>query len=72
MPHPTEKPEISYSQAMERLQALLDALEGGKLDIDQMLAHVTEAEALVSYCRTRLRDATGSMEELLSKMKAHP
>lgn len=65
-----ETPAPRYSEAMERLQILVQELESGSLDIDDMLARVQEAEELVAYCRLRLRDAGGSMEELLARLKA--
>lgn len=64
-----ETPPPRYSEAMERLQVLVQELESGRLDIDDMLARVQEAEELVAYCRLRLRDAGGSMEELIARLK---
>lgn len=64
-----ETPAPRYSEAMERLQVLVQELESGRLDIDDMLARVQEAEELVAYCRLRLRDAGGSMEELIGRLK---
>ena len=54
---------------MERLQAIVEELESGQLDIDLMLGRVKEAEELVTYCRSRLHDVSATMEELLDRMK---
>lgn len=64
-----QTPAPTYSEAMARLQTLVEELESGRLDIDDMLGKVKEAEELVTYCRTRLRSVSGTLEELLDRMK---
>ena len=64
-----ETPTPTYAEAMERLQTLVEELENGDLDIDTMMAHVQEAEGLVTLCRARLRDVSTSLDDLLERMK---
>ena len=64
-----QTPTPTYAEAMDRLQVIVEELESGRLDVDRMLTHVKEAEELVSFCRARLRDVSGTMDELLARMK---
>jgi exodeoxyribonuclease VII small subunit len=67
-----ENQDLRYSEAMERLQMLVEDLESGTLDLDEMLARVQEAEQLITYCRTRLQNVGGTLDALLLKMKDRP
>jgi exodeoxyribonuclease VII small subunit len=63
-----KKPTLTYTIAIERLQLLVDELENGQPDLDTMLAHVAEAQTLITYCRTRLRDANTTLDNLMAKI----
>ena len=65
--NPKEAP--TYAAALARLQVVVSNLENGALGIDQMLAQLAEAEQLVAFCRTKLRDADANVEEIVARMR---
>lgn len=47
--------ELTYNQAMSRLETILAELEEGKKSVDELSALVKEAAELVKSCRTKLK-----------------
>ncbi|MCE2708981.1 MAG: exodeoxyribonuclease VII small subunit [Bacteroidota bacterium] len=47
--------EQSYTQAMQRLEAILAQLEEGSASIDTLSELVKEAATLVTFCKTKLK-----------------
>lgn len=47
--------DYTYTQAMQRLEAILAQLEEGSSNVDTLADLVKEAAELVKFCRTKLR-----------------
>jgi len=47
--------EYTYTQAMQRLEAILAQLEEGSASIDTLSELVKEAATLVTFCKTKLK-----------------
>jgi len=47
--------DYTYTQAMQRLEAILAQLEEGSASVDTLSELVKEAAALVAFCREKLR-----------------
>lgn len=47
--------DYTYTQAMQRLDAILAQLEEGSASVDTLSELVKEAAALVAFCREKLR-----------------
>ena len=45
-----------YEEAFARLQEIVRKMEGGQLDIDQITAHMKEAQELITLCKKRLTE----------------
>jgi exodeoxyribonuclease VII small subunit len=45
----------TYEQALAELEALVQAMEGGKMPLDQLLASYHRGAALLQQCRARLQ-----------------
>lgn len=45
----------SYEQALAELEALVQAMEGGKMPLDQLLASYKRGAELLGQCRERLQ-----------------
>ena len=45
----------SYEQALAELERLLQAMEGGQLPLDQLLASYRRGAELLQLCRTKLQ-----------------
>jgi exodeoxyribonuclease VII small subunit len=61
--HPPEE-ELSFEQAMERLDKLVAELEGGDLPLEQSLRTFEEGVRLVRFCNDRLQAAELRVREL--------
>jgi exodeoxyribonuclease VII small subunit len=47
--------ELTYTEAMNRLELILSELEEGKKSVDELSALVKEAAELVKSCRKKLK-----------------
>lgn len=45
----------TYTQALQRLEAILSQLEEGNKSVDELSALVQEAAELVKYCKSKLK-----------------
>ena len=45
---------ITYSEAMTRLEEIMGKVQGGRVDIDQLAGLLKEAQELVKFCREKL------------------
>ena len=46
---------ISYKEAQEELQSIIQELQEGKLEVDELSKKVSRAAELIEYCREKLR-----------------
>lgn len=58
---------MSFEQAMERLDATVRALESGNLGLDDAMKAYEEAIGLLRYCNSALEDAERRVSILLDK-----
>jgi exodeoxyribonuclease VII small subunit len=55
---------LPFEDALARLEAIVDALEGGELPLEQTLARFEEGVRLVRTCQVRLEDAEVRLKKL--------
>lgn len=60
--------DLSYEQAMERLQTLLDKLQDEATPLAQAIQLYAEAAQLISVCYTALENARLEIEEIDLKL----
>ena len=53
-----------YEEAFARLQEIVRKMEGGQLDIDQITAHMKEAQELITLCKKRLTETEKEIDKL--------
>ena len=56
--------EINYSNAIERLEEIVQALERGGITLDETLALYEEGAKLLEFCRQELANAEGKLNEM--------
>jgi len=49
--------KLNYGQAAQRLDEILQKIEEGEVDIDELSSLVEEAAGLVTTCREKIRSA---------------
>jgi exodeoxyribonuclease VII small subunit len=54
--------DMTYSQAMQRLEAILAQLEEGNKSVDELSDLVKEAAELVKLCRVKLRKTESDIQ----------
>ena len=59
--------EIKYEEAVHKLEAIVDKMERGELDIDSMAAQLKEAQELVKLCKQNLKRTDNEIQKLLEK-----
>ncbi len=57
------KKKTSYRDAMVKLNRILEDVQNNNVPIDELLAKVKEARALVSYCQDMLRQTEAALED---------
>ncbi len=60
--------DYTYTQAMQRLEAILTQLEEGSSNVDTLADLVKEAAELVKFCRTKLRNTEDEVQNAFEGM----
>lgn len=60
--------DLTYSDALEELEALLDELEVSDVDVDLLAERVARGVKLVRFCRARLDVVTDDVQSVVSEL----
>lgn len=63
-----EGEEMGYAAALHELEDILDQLEDDDLDVDVLSSKVERAAELIKLCRSRIRAAQVSVEEIVADL----
>ncbi len=69
MGKPPSKSEITFESALERLEQIVEEMEGDKLPLEELLGRYEEGTRLVKVCQERLSSAEKRIE-LITKNAA--
>ena len=58
---------MSYSQAVTRLEEIMNVGQSGKLDVDELSGLLKEAAELVKFCRAKLYKVDEEVNKLLDE-----
>lgn len=67
----TEQPP-SFEHALERLEAVVEAMESGEVPLAELLAKFEEGNALLKICESRLKEAELKIEQLKKQKDGSP
>lgn len=59
-----KKSDISYTEAMAEIEAILKQLQASNCDVESLTTKVARASELIALCRTKLRKAESEVEKL--------
>lgn len=59
------KEELSYSKAVEEMETIMDRIESGTLDLDELSGQVARVSELLEFCKQRLYQTREKVEEIL-------
>ncbi|MCF3648704.1 exodeoxyribonuclease VII small subunit [Synoicihabitans lomoniglobus] len=60
----TKAVEPSFEEALEKLENIVDAMEGGDVPLAELLAKFEEGTKLLQQCESRLKNAEIKIEQL--------
>jgi exodeoxyribonuclease VII small subunit len=60
--------DYTYTQAMQRLEAILAQLEEGTATVDTLSELVKEAADLVKFCREKLRNTEDEVQKAFERL----
>lgn len=60
------KKELTFEEAMNRLEEIVDALEGGDYTLDESLKLFEEGVKLVKSCNLQLESIEGAIKKLVN------
>ena len=58
--------DITYTQAVERLNEIMQQMEEGALDVDTLTETLKEARELLAFCKQKLHTVDQTVKEILS------
>lgn len=70
MTTPTPVEDLSYTDALEELEAILERLERDEPDVDRVADDVARASALIVHCRTRIAAARLQVDDVVAGLQA--
>jgi exodeoxyribonuclease VII small subunit len=59
------KEKISYSDAVEEIESILEKIEAGSLDVDELTAKVSRVSDLLKICRDKLHKTEAQIDKIL-------
>jgi len=61
---PAESEDLSFEAALERLEAIVEAMESGQMPLEQMLAEYEQGMKLAAVCARKLAEAELKVQQL--------
>lgn len=59
--------KFSYSEATQEIEQIIDQLEAGDLEIDELSTKVKRASQLIKKCKDHLKTTEGKVNEILDE-----
>lgn len=65
-----EAAELSFTAAMQELEAILRRIESEEVDIDRLGAELGRATELVELCRAKIRRAEAEVTQIVARLES--
>jgi len=66
------KEKISYDESVREIEMILDKIEGGNLDVDELAEKVDRVTTLLKICREKLRKTEEKVNQILEGESSSP
>ncbi len=63
-----QEPEVSFEEALARLEEIAGRLEGGDLPLEEAIGLAEEGLRLSQFCEKQLTEAEGKIVQLVERM----
>lgn len=67
-----ETPSLSFSQALEQLEEILNRIEGEEIDIDELATELRRGAQLLELCRGKIRRAEVEVTQIVQSLEDEP
>jgi exodeoxyribonuclease VII small subunit len=64
MSHDAQATNLSFEDALGKLESIVETMEGGELPLEQLLARYEEGTRLVAFCQEKLAAAELRLQQL--------
>lgn len=64
-----KKNQLSYKQALEELEKIVDEIENGEIDVDLLAEKVKRATFLSQICKSKLKKTQEELDKLLGEIE---
>ena len=61
------KQQVKYSDAISEIEEILEQIEAGELDVDELTGKVKRATQLIQLCKLKLREADEDIQRILTR-----
>ena len=61
---------MTYNEAMTRLEEIMGKIQGGRIDIDELSGLLKEAQELVKFCREKLYKVDEEIKSLTEESES--
>ncbi|MCR5076604.1 MAG: exodeoxyribonuclease VII small subunit [Prevotella sp.] len=58
--------KMKYEEAVRQLEAIVEKMEQGELDVDSMADQLKQAQELVKLCKQKLKHTDDAIQKLLA------
>lgn len=62
--------KISYTEAFEELQQLVEEIESGEISVDELSEKVKRATELIKICKTKLTSTEEDVNKILKELES--
>ncbi|MCA1756010.1 MAG: exodeoxyribonuclease VII small subunit [Bacteroidales bacterium] len=61
--------KISFNEAIKELENILEQIESGEPDVDELSGKVKRASELIKICRKKLKSTEEEIDKILDEME---
>jgi exodeoxyribonuclease VII small subunit len=69
MSEPSEETALSFREAMDELEGILERIEGEEIDIDRLAEELRRAAQLLDLCRGKIRKAEVEVTQIVQSLE---
>ena len=61
--------KLTYKEALQEIEEILEKIEGNELDIDELAEKVKRVSFLLKFCKDKLQKTNEEVEKILNEME---
>jgi exodeoxyribonuclease VII small subunit len=61
--------KLTYQEALQEIEEILEKIEGNELDIDELAEKVKRVSFLLKFCKDKLQKTNEEVEKILNEME---